>query len=95
MTIEQYIDSINKRYKLGNATEHTFRGDLQQLLESLVPEIRATNEPKRQSCGAPDYILTKKEIPIGYIEAKDIADNDLDGLKKTGNKEQFDRWDRI
>ncbi len=92
MTLEQYIDNINKRYKLGNATEHTFRGDLQQLLESLVRTIRATNEPKRQSCGAPDYILTKKDIPIGFIEAKDIGDKDLDGAKKTGNKEQFDRY---
>ena len=59
MTVQQYVESINKRYQLGNATEHTFRGDLQQLIESLVPDIRATNEPKRQSCGAPDYILTK------------------------------------
>ena len=92
MTLEQYIDNINKRYKLGNATEHTFRGDLQQLIESLVPDIRATNEPKRQSCGAPDYILTKKEIPVGFIEAKDIGDKDLEGAKKTGNKEQFDRY---
>ena len=92
MTIEQYIENINKRYKLGNATEHTFRGDLQQLIESLVPEIRATNEPKRQSCGAPDYILTKKEIPVGFVEAKDIGDKDLEGAKKTGNKEQFDRY---
>jgi len=90
--LDQYIDNINKRYKLGNATEHTFRGDLQQLLESLVPDIRATNEPKRQSCGAPDYILTKKEIPVGFIEAKDIGDKDLEGAKKTGNKEQFDRY---
>lgn len=54
MTIEQYIANINTRYQLGIATEHTFRGDLQQLLESLVPEVRATNEPKRQNCGAPD-----------------------------------------
>ncbi len=92
MTLDQYIDNINKRYKLGNATEHTFRGDLQQLLESLMPDIRATNEPKRQSCGAPDYILTKKEIPVGFIEAKDIGDKDLEGAKKTGNKEQFDRY---
>ena len=92
MTISQYIDNINQRYKLGNATEHTFRGDLQQLIESLVPTIRATNEPKRQSCGAPDYILTKKDIPVGFIEAKDIGDNDLEGLKKTGHKEQFDRY---
>jgi len=92
MTIDQYIDSLDKRYQLGYATEHTFRGDLQQLLESLVPSISATNEPKRQSCGAPDYILTKRDIPVGFIEAKDIGDKDLDGTKKTGNKEQFDRY---
>ncbi len=99
MNLNQYIDSLNQRYKPGNATEHTFRGDLQTLIESLVPAIRATNEPKRQSCGAPDYILTKKDdlsrsggIPIGFIEAKDIGDKDLEGAKKTGNKEQFDRY---
>lgn len=92
MTIQQYIESVTKRYKLGNSTEHTFRGDLQQLIESLAPEIRATNEPKRQSCGAPDFIITKKDIPVGFIEAKHIGDADLDGVKKTGNKEQFDRY---
>ena len=92
MTTQQYIESINQRFKLGNATEHTFRGDLAQLIETLVPEIVATNEPKRQKCGAPDYILTRKDIPVGFIEAKDIGDGDLDGKKKTGNKEQFDRY---
>lgn len=84
MTLDNYLNSINQRYKLGNATEHTFRGDLQQLIEGMVPGIRATNEPKRQSCGAPDYILTRKEIPIGFIEAKDIGDQDLDGIKRQG-----------
>ncbi len=99
MTLQLYLANINQRYQLGNATEHTFRGDLQQLIESLVPEINATNEPKRQSCGAPDYILTKKDktskefvIPVGFIEAKDVGDKDLEGKKKSGNKEQFDRY---
>ncbi|WP_425639191.1 type ISP restriction/modification enzyme [Algoriphagus yeomjeoni] len=93
MTVSEYLQSINTRYKLGHATEHTFRGDLQNLIESLVPNISATNEPKRQACGAPDYILTnKKEIPVGFIEAKDIGDADLTGTKKNGNKEQFDRY---
>jgi len=92
MTIEQYISSVNSRFEQGNATEHTFRGDLQQLLESLMPQFRATNEPKRQACGAPDFIITKKETPVGFIEAKNIGDNDLDGQKKNGNKEQFDRY---
>jgi predicted helicase len=92
MTLSDYISTINQRYRQGNATEHTFRGDLQHVLESLVPEIRATNEPKRQACGAPDYIITKGEIPVGFIEAKDIGDKDLEGVKKTGNQEQFDRY---
>ena len=77
MTLQEYIDNLDKRYRLGNATEHTFRGDLQQLLESAVPTIRATNEPKRQKSGAPDSILTKKDIPVGFIEAKDIEDNKI------------------
>ncbi|MBU2591817.1 MAG: N-6 DNA methylase, partial [Nitrospinae bacterium] len=92
MTLDEYIKTINERHKLGNATEHTFRGDLQRLIETLAPAIRATNEPKRQLCGAPDYIITKKDIPVGFIEAKDIGDKDLEGAKKTENKEQFDRY---
>ena len=92
MTLEQYIANINQAYKRGTATEHTYRGDLKQLLESIVSDIIATNEPKRISCGAPDYVLTRKDIPFGFIEAKDIGDKDLSGLKKTGNKEQFDRY---
>ena len=92
MTIEQYLHHIAREYKRGIATEHTYRGDLKQLIESLVPDIAATNEPKRIKCGAPDYVLTKADVPVGFIEAKDIGDKDLDGAKKTGNKEQFDRY---
>ena len=29
---------------------------------------------------------------MGFIEAKDLGDKDLEGKKKTGNKEQFDRY---
>ena len=92
MTIDQYIQNINAAYRRGNATEHTYRGDLKQLIESIVPHISATNEPKRQKCGAPDYILMKKDIPVGFIEAKDVGDKDMEGAKKTCNKEQFDRY---
>nr|WP_315151732.1 type ISP restriction/modification enzyme [uncultured Flavobacterium sp.] len=92
MTLDQYIQNINAAYQRGTATEHTYRGYLSKLIETLVPDVIATNEPKRQQCGAPDYILTKKDIPVGFIEAKDVGDKDLAGLKKTGNKEQFDRY---
>ncbi|MFP5080494.1 type ISP restriction/modification enzyme [Pedobacter sp. JCM 36344] len=55
---------------------------------TLLPEILVTNEPARVNCGAPDYVLTKKDIPVGYIEAKDIG---VDLNSKT-LKEQFDRY---
>jgi predicted helicase len=92
MSITNYLDKVNQHYKSGHATEHTYRGDLAELIKALASDVLVTNEPKRQSCGAPDYILTKQEIPVGFIEAKDIGDKDLEGAMKTGNKEQFDRY---
>ncbi|NJK94010.1 MAG: N-6 DNA methylase [Bacteroidales bacterium] len=47
-----------------------------------------TNEPARVACGAPDYIITKRNIPVGYIEAKDIGAD----LHSKAHKEQFDRY---
>lgn len=91
--LQTYLQHVNKAFQSGVATEHSYRGYLQTLIEAIAPDISATNEPKRQKCGAPDYILMRKEIPIGYIEAKDVGDKDLDGQKaKGGHKEQFDRY---
>ncbi len=87
-TLQDYLDKIAQRYKAGISTEHSYRGDLQNLLESLLPEVLVTNEPARIQCGAPDYILTKATIPIGYIEAKDIGK----ALDSKDYKEQFDRY---
>ncbi len=86
--INDYLNNLNSRFKTGIATEHTYRGDLQTLIESLAPGVMATNEPARIKCGAPDYIITKKDIPIGYIEAKDIGKS----LDDKAYKEQFDRY---
>ncbi|MEA2019630.1 MAG: DNA methyltransferase, partial [Campylobacterota bacterium] len=91
--IQIYLNNINRLFQTGNAREHSYRGDLQQLLNEIIDDkdIVVTNEPARiVNVGAPDYSITKKDIPIGYIEAKDITDRDLDGKKI--NKEQFDRY---
>ena len=88
MTIQEYIKKIGDKYRLGNATEHTYRGDLERLISSIATDVVVTNEPSRIACGAPDYIITKNKIPIGYIEAKDVG-KDL-GSKEY--KEQFDRY---
>jgi predicted helicase len=71
--ISTYLNNINKALTTGNATEHTYRPALKEFIESLADNIEATNEPKREQCGAPDFIVTKNKTPVGYIETKDIG----------------------
>ncbi len=88
MSLHTYVNQIKKLYKSGISTEHSYRGDLQVLLTDMVPGIIVTNEPKRQECGAPDYIIQRKQVPLGYIEAKDIG-IDLNKIEKS---EQLKRY---
>ena len=91
--VTEYVAEVSRLAKTGKATEHTFRGALAALIDALAPGLKAVNEPKRTDCGAPDYIVQDKTgLGVFYVEAKDLGDDDLDGKKRTGHKEQFDRY---
>lgn len=77
MIFDEYLAAISTALKEGNATEHTHRPALKTLIESLASGITATNEPQRIECGSPDFIVARRSVPIGYIEAKDVG-TDLD-----------------
>jgi hypothetical protein len=74
--IRTYLNGIEQHSKRGIATEHTYRGTLQKLLEDIGTGISAINEPKRIECGAPDFLVEhtsgSANLTIGYVEAKDI-----------------------
>ncbi|MDC1175540.1 N-6 DNA methylase, partial [Bacteriovoracaceae bacterium] len=72
MDLNDYISDINSRFVTGDAREHTYRPSFQNLIEALVPNTLALNDPARIECGAPDFIITRENLPIGYVEAKDI-----------------------
>ncbi|MDD9885037.1 MAG: N-6 DNA methylase, partial [Gammaproteobacteria bacterium] len=87
--IRAYLKAVAERHRRGDATEHSYRGDLEILLRALLPAVDITNEPRRiTDCGAPDYVLARNAIPLGYIEAKDV-DKSLDD-KAFGD--QFNRY---
>src|SRR5712692_65935 len=88
MPFKHYLTSISSALKAGNATEHTYRPGLKTLIESLATGVTATNEPKREACGAPDFIVTKGPIPIGYVEAKDVGKS----LDEIEDDEQLKRY---
>ena len=97
MPYTNYLKSIQEKLQTGQASEHTYRGALEELLKAHLPEIARTqynvvNEPKRIACGAPDFAIYKitddDSIAIGYVEAKDIGIN-LDEAEKS---EQLTRY---
>jgi len=73
--LQNYLRKLECALKRGDATEHTHRPALKELIEALDDKLIATNEPKRSDCGAPDYVVsrTRDQLSLGYIEAKDLG----------------------
>ena len=84
--VSKYLDAIRRDVLAGNSTEHTHRPALKSLIEALHPDLVATNEPRRVSCGAPDFVISRSAahgpLTIGYIEAKDVGTS-LDALERS------------
>ncbi|MGR3913212.1 MAG: N-6 DNA methylase [Gammaproteobacteria bacterium] len=88
MDIAHYIRALNAQLAGGSATEHSHRPALQALLEMAAPGASVTNEPKQIECGAPDFLLRRGDIPLGYVETKDIGKN----LDDKAYRAQFKRY---
>lgn len=88
MPLDKYLKDVQKQLKTGIAREHAYRPALKVLLEEICPQITATNDPARIKCGAPDFILSRGGIDVGYIEAKDVGAN-LDAIE---TDEQLTRY---
>lgn len=84
----EYTKQIETALKAGNATEHTYRPLLKNLIESFAPNVVAINEPKRINCGAPDYLISHRQQVLGYVEAKDVGVS----LDKAENSKQLMRY---
>ncbi|WP_120716761.1 type ISP restriction/modification enzyme [Tsuneonella amylolytica] len=91
MNISDYLDEVVAKYRTGQATEHSYRPALQRLFESIDPTLTVINEPKRSDAGMPDFIFQRKDVPIGWVEAKDV---DKDVIKLKGySKDQRKRYE--
>ncbi len=89
--VTSYIADLNKELGGGDTTEHTHRPALKKFIESLHLDIIATNEPKRKiDVGAPDMTVRTGQVPLGYIECKDIRTNLTDAEKTEQLQRYFD-----
>lgn len=88
MPFGTYLRQIEEKLQQGNATEHTHRPALQALLEAIGENTSATNEPKRIACGAPDFVLHRDGLTVGYAEAKDVGKS-LDTAEDTDQLRRY------
>ena len=87
--LRAYRLEVERTHASGQATEHSYRPALERLIEALGGEgVRALNEPSHVACGAPDFIVERRGVPLGHVECKDLGAS----LGRVESREQLKRY---
>ena len=90
-----YFNAI-KSLDAAEATEHTLRGALENLLNAIAaaesPNVTIIHEPKQDKTklGAPDFKIKLNEAILGYLETKPIGEN-LDTVLQSAQIAKYKR----
>jgi len=88
---ETYIQSVSKKFAHTATSEMGYRKEFEILLEGIFESIkvkRIAHDDRAKQGNRPDFIVMKSDIPILYIEVKDIG---ID-LNKVEKSEQMARY---
>ncbi len=86
---QNYLHGVEKELDTGITTEDSYRSFLKNLLENYQSGLTALEEPKHIEAGAPDFLVLRGAVNVGYIETKDIIGKSLDETEKS---EQVKRY---
>jgi len=88
---ENYIQSISSKFAHEETSEMGYRTDFEILVKGIFDSInvqRIDHDARAKQGNKPDFIVLKNDVPILYIEAKDIGVS-LDKIEKS---EQMTRY---
>ena len=86
-----YLQSISQKFSHEETSEMGYRTDFEILIKGIFESInvrRIDHDPKAKERNKPDFIVLKNDVPILYIEAKDIGVS----LDKVEGSEQMTRY---
>lgn len=89
--IQQYISSISSKFAHEETSEMGYRTDFELLLKGIFEAIKVSrfdHDAKAKEGNKPDFVVVKDDVPILYIETKDIGVS-LDKIEKS---EQMARY---
>ncbi|PIR13243.1 DNA methyltransferase [Candidatus Falkowbacteria bacterium CG11_big_fil_rev_8_21_14_0_20_39_10] len=90
-TLQNYIQSISLKYSYDETSEMGYRTDFEILLKGIFESIKVSrfdHDARAKQGNKPDFVVVKNDIPILYIETKDIGIS-LDKIEKS---EQMARY---
>ncbi len=88
---ENYIQSISLKFSHEETSEMGYRTDFEILIKKIFESInvrRIDHDPKAKEHNKPDFIVLNYDVPILYIETKDIGVS----LDKVEKSEQMVRY---
>jgi predicted helicase len=86
INFNSYLENLQKNLKKGSERSHY--PALKSILDDRENHIEAIIEEKGNKAGIPDFTVKKRDLLLGYVEAKDIG---LD-LNKVTKTEQIQRY---
>ncbi|MBN2031433.1 N-6 DNA methylase [bacterium] len=89
--IENYIQSISSKFSHEETSEMGYRTDFENLIQSIFEAInvrRIDHDARAREGNKPDFIVLKFDVPILYIETKNIGIS----LDKVEKSEQMARY---
>lgn len=90
-TVENYIKAITSKFSHIETSEMGYRTDFEILLKEVFASIKISrfdNDPKAKEGNKPDFVAVKDDVPLLYIETKDIGVS----LDKVERSEQMGRY---
>src|SRR3989344_6406659 len=88
---EKYIQSISSKFSHEETSEMGYRTDFEILIKEVFESIkvrRIDHDARAKQGNKPDFVVLNSDVPILYIEAKDIGVS----LDKVEKSEQMTRY---
>jgi predicted helicase len=89
--VSNYLSDLAKKYSSETSSEYSYRTEFEQFLNGVFDKMgvsRIDHDAKSKGGNKPDFVIVKNQIPILYIETKDV-DLSLDKVEKS---EQMARY---
>jgi type I restriction-modification system DNA methylase subunit len=91
LLVEDYIRSISLKFSHKDTSEMGYRTQLEILLKGIFSDLklgRIDHDAKAKQGNKPDFVVVNGEIPILYLEAKDIGIS-LDKVEKSDQMARY------